>query len=467
MIADLNPYPVMKDSGVEWLGEVPEHWEVRRNGRLFEQRNQTGFSALPILEVSLNTGVRVRDFENTTRKQVMSDRGAYKRAAMGDIAYNMMRMWQGAVGVAPVDGLVSPAYVVAQPFPDTEPRFFSYLFRTAAYMAEVDKYSHGIVKDRNRLYWHEFKQMSSVFPLPEEQKAIADFLDAHARRVNRLIRAKQKLIGLLEEQKQAIIHCAVTRGLDPGVPLKPSGVDWLGDVPECWEVRKLSSLFRRHGSGTTPSGDRYYGGGIPWVMTGDLTDGALLTTKRTVNRRALKEVSALRVYPPGSLLVAMYGATIGKTGVLTMEACTNQACCVLAESEIGSNVEYFQAVVNMARPRLIEQGYGGGQPNINSEVVRSLRVPVPPRQEQDRIAEAIGSGVEDIDTAIDRARREITLLREYRTRLIADVVTGKLDVCEAAARLPGKPEETIDLEQPEDGEASEDLEDAGYAEEEV
>lgn len=121
----LRPYPEYKDSGLPGLGELPEHWEVRRNGRLFAQRNETGFGDLPILEVSLKTGVRVRDMENMKRKQVMSDREKYKRAVQGDIAYNMMRMWQGALGAAPVDGLVSPAYVVARPLAGTDTRYFS------------------------------------------------------------------------------------------------------------------------------------------------------------------------------------------------------------------------------------------------------------------------------------------------------------------------------------------------------
>ncbi|MEW7996662.1 MAG: NADAR domain-containing protein, partial [Candidatus Thiodiazotropha endolucinida] len=155
-----NSYPKYKDSGQPFLGKIPAHWDLFRNGRLFSQRNETGFGELPILEVSLKTGVRVRDMDNLKRKQVMSDREKYKRAAQGDIAYNMMRMWQGAVGVAPVDGLVSPAYVVVRPFPDVDCSYFSYLFRTASYMNEVDAYSRGIVKDRNRLYWQDFKRLS-------------------------------------------------------------------------------------------------------------------------------------------------------------------------------------------------------------------------------------------------------------------------------------------------------------------
>lgn len=234
MIADLKPYPAYKDSGVPWLGKVPSMWNIARNGGLFVQRNETGFAHLPILEVSLKTGVRVRNFDQSGRKQVMSDRDKYKRARKGDLAYNMMRMWQGAIGMAPIDGLVSPAYVVARPLRGIEPRFYLNLFRTDAYMGEIDKFSHGIVKDRNRLYWEDFKQMPSLVPPLEEQAAIVRFLDHADRLIKRYIRAKQKLIKLLEEQKQAIIHRAVTRGLDPNVRLKPSGVEWLGDVPEHW-----------------------------------------------------------------------------------------------------------------------------------------------------------------------------------------------------------------------------------------
>ncbi len=243
MIDSLSPCPECKDSGLPWLGQIPAHWELRRNGRLFRQRNETGFPELPILEVSLNTGVRVRDFENATRKQVMSDREKYKRARQGDVAYNMMRMWQGAVGVAPVDGLISPAYIAAQPLPQTDARYYEYLFRIDDYKNEINKFSRGIVSDRNRLYWEDFKQIPSPFPPPEEQAAIVRFLDHADWRIRRYIRAKRQLIAMLNEQTKAIIHRAVTRGLDPNVRLKPSGVEWLGEVPEHWKLSRVKSEF--------------------------------------------------------------------------------------------------------------------------------------------------------------------------------------------------------------------------------
>ncbi len=209
----LDPNVRFKPSGIEWLGDVPEHWEIARNGRLFSQRNETGFPELPILEVSIKTGVRIRDFESS-RKQVMTDRGKYKRAAKGDIAYNMMRMWQGAVGVAPVDGLVSPAYVVARPLAEVEPRYFAALFRTSAYMDEVDKYSHGIVKDRNRLYWEDFKQMPTICPPLDEQVKIADDIEQRTASINESINRIQNEISLLREYRTRLISDIVTGKLD-------------------------------------------------------------------------------------------------------------------------------------------------------------------------------------------------------------------------------------------------------------
>ena len=208
------PYSAYKDSGVEWLGNVPEHWAMRRNGQIFVQRNETGFPGLPILEVSLRTGIRIRDFENSNRKQVISNRSMYKRAVKGDIAYNMMRMWQGAAGVAPVDGLVSPAYVVAKPLAGTDTRYFGALFRTSAYMAEVDKYSRGIVKDRNRLYWEDFKRMPSPCPPPEEQAVIAGGIAHITGHIDHGVSGIERQIEALREYRTRLIADVVTGKLD-------------------------------------------------------------------------------------------------------------------------------------------------------------------------------------------------------------------------------------------------------------
>jgi len=209
-----QPYPAYKDSGVDWLRRVPEHWEVRRNGWLFSERSETGYGSLPILEVSLHKGVVIRDMEASGRKQQMSERDRYKRAKKGDIAYNTMRMWQGAVGVVPADGLVSPAYVVLKPIDRIESDYYEHLFSTGAYKRVVKNYSRGIVSDRDRLYWDEFKRIKSVVPSIGEQTAIAHFLNHTTQRIAKHRAAVKREIDLLHEYRTRLIADVVTGKLD-------------------------------------------------------------------------------------------------------------------------------------------------------------------------------------------------------------------------------------------------------------
>jgi type I restriction enzyme S subunit len=448
----LRTYPEYKDSGLPWLGPVPAHWDVRRNGRLFAQRNETGYGSLPILEVSLKTGVRVRDMDDLKRKQVMSDREKYKRAAKGDIAYNMMRMWQGAVGVAPEDGLVSPAYVVARPYPEAEPRYFSYLFRTDAYKNEVDGFSRGIVKDRNRLYWEDFKRMPSCFPPPDEQKAIADYLDAISAKVRRFIRNRRRLIEVLNEQKQAIINRAVTRGLDPNAPLKPSGIPWLGDIPEHWDVRRLRNVADLRVSNVdkhTKEGEfpvrlcNYTDVYKNSVITADMPFMAATATR--------DEIEAFRLHV-GDVIITKDSEDWQDIGVpaLVAETADDLVC--------GYHLAILRPRPNVVTGRFLSYALqcrgvvaqlslaanGVTRYGLSHGAIKAISLPTPPADEQEPIAEYIDEATASLNDAIDRAKREIDLIREYRTRLIADVVTGKVDVRGLAPDEPPSADEQID-----------------------
>ncbi|ATY86003.1 hypothetical protein CVV65_14595 [Kyrpidia spormannii] len=446
----LKPYPAYKDSGVEWLGQVPEHWEVLPGRAVFREINDRGHPDEQMLSVTITRGVlRQADLlANSSKKDSSNeDKSNYKLVQPGDLVYNKMRAWQGAVGVSAYRGIVSPAYIV-QRLRSVEnlPRYMHFLLRTPLFASEAERWSYGITSDQWSLRAEEFKCIYFSLPPLPEQTAIVRFLEWAERKIRRVIRARQRRINLLEEYKQALIHQAVTGQIDvrtgqPYPAYKDSGVEWLGKVPAHWELRKLRALFTKAGSGTTPSGEEFYGSDIPWVVTGDLNDSVLTNTTRAVNARALETFSALRLYPKDSLIVAMYGATIGKTAILGIEACTNQACCVLAEPRRGVLVRFIQSAVIAAKGYLVRQGYGGGQPNINSEIVHSLRIPVPPYREQTAIAEYLDAQSAKIDAAISAARREIELLHEYLERLIVDVVTGKVDVREVAARLPEEPPE--------------------------
>ena len=211
----LDPTVKMKDSGVEWLGQVPEHWGVHRIANLYEERSENGLPELPILTVSINTGVSDHEIADKEKDRVfirMEDRTKYKRVYPGDLTYNMMRAWQGAFGAVRVDGLVSPAYVVAKPKKTIplDSRYIEALLRTPVAIEEMHRYSRGIIDFRLRLYWPEFKNIRICLPSIEEQCKIADYIDEITSKVDALIAVKQSKIEKLEQYKKSLIYEYVT-----------------------------------------------------------------------------------------------------------------------------------------------------------------------------------------------------------------------------------------------------------------
>jgi len=429
--AAASAYPSYRASGLPWAPRVPEGWQVLRNGRLFGHRVETGYPDLPILEVSLRTGVRVRDMENLKRKQVMSQKEKYKRAAKGDIAYNMMRMWQGAVGPAPVDGLVSPAYVVVKPFAEANSAYYSYLFRTQAYMREVNKFSRGIVADRNRLYWESFKQMPSLVPPRPEQDQIVAYLRAQDTHIARFIKAKRDLIKLLTEQKLRIIDHAVTRGLDAAVPLKPSGIEWLGGVPEHWEVQRLKNVANVVlGKMLTTEAKGRDGDFKPYLRSTNVQ--WIKPDVRDVKEMwiAKAEMAQLRVRKDD--LLVSEGGEVGRACMWNDE---------LPECYIQNSVHRVAAKPTMLPEFLFHQFFVYGKrgrfnaivnrvsiAHLTREKLVTIPFTVPPVEEQQTICRWITDECQPLDDAITRTEEEIKLIREYRDRLIADAVTGQVDL---------------------------------------
>jgi len=455
---NLAPYPDYKDSDQSFLGRVPSHWNVFRSGRLFSQRVETGYGDLPILEVSLKTGVRVRDMDDLKRKQMMSDRDQYKRAVQGDIAYNMMRMWQGAVGIVPVDGLVSPAYVVARTFSGVNSRYYAYLFRTPAYMGAVDTYSRGIVKDRNRLYWQDFKRMPSVVPPIDEQDQIVRFLDGVGSKVQRFIRNKRRLIELLKEQKQNIINQAVTRGLDPNAKLKPSGVEWIGDVPAHWEVTKLKRGLRFNPSKSETGANKEDKSQVVFLpMERISVNGEVDCTER----RPVSEVwDGFTYFRRGDVVLAKITPCFenGKGAhlkTLETEFGFGTTELIVLRPSRAIKGEFLRFLTSTKQFLQVGEQFmtgAAGQQRIPSDFVKEYPIGLPPVNEQQEILEHIRKKSGEIDQAIVRAEREIELIREYRTRLVSDVVTGQVDV--QGIEVPGVDQQTNYENYPDDLESA-------------
>lgn len=216
----LDPHAPLRDSGIPWLGPIPAHWEVRRIAWLFRERDHRGEPDLPLLEVSINAGVVLREFSEDKIESTAADFNTYKVARRGDVVFNKMRMWQGAVGVAPEDGLVSPDYVVAAPNGKLLPEYAGLLFRTPTFSAECGRWSHGIVWDRLRLYWEEFRDISVPLAPPSEQKALVVHVAQETRKLDELAAATNRTIALLKERRAALIAAAVTGQL----PIPPESI---------------------------------------------------------------------------------------------------------------------------------------------------------------------------------------------------------------------------------------------------
>jgi len=456
MIANLKPYSAMTDFGVAWFGQIPEHWRILPNRAVFAEVKEKNHPEADMLSVTITKGVIRQQalLEGSSKKDSSNqDKSAYKLVRPGDIAYNKMRAWQGAVGVSEYEGIVSPAYVVQRARGGAVPRYLHYLLRTPAFAKEAERWSYGITSDMWSLRPEHFKMIYSCLPPLPEQAAIVRFLDYADRRIRRYIRAKQKLITLLEEQKQAIIHRAVTRGLDPNVRLKSSGVEWLGDVPEHWEIWQIGH-FAIVGNGSTPSRSNlsyWVGGEYPWLNSSSVNASPVTASNQFVTSTALRECHLPRVCA-GSVLVAItgQGKTRGKAAVLAVEATINQHIAFITPRKRNAvaTSEYLQQflVAAYSELRRLSDDSGSTKGALTCADLRHFRVTVPPVAEQREIVGWVRNATAEIEVAARLAAREIDLLREYRTRLIADVATGKLDVREAAARLPDETEDADSLD---------------------
>lgn len=457
MIRNLTAYPAYKDSGVPWLGRVPEHWElkplkrwVRINESNLPETTPADYEFKYIDIGTVGTGFLIRE------PQQMRFGGAPSRARRvlrrGDTIVSTVRTYLKAVYHVARDAnalVCSTGFVVLTAGPGTHPKYVSYLAKSSFFIDCICAESVGtaypaIAESRLR----SFRVPVPPFP---EQTSIVRFLEWTEQRIRRLIRARKKRIKLLEEYKEALIHQVVTGQIDvqtgkPYPAYKPSGVEWLGKLPEHWEVRRLGSVMQIQ-NGATPSSStpEYWDGDIVWVTPDDLGklkgryiyDSSRLITLEGYN------ACGTTLAPAGSIVISTR-APIGHLGILQVAACTNQGCRLLVP-QVKTISEYLYYVLFAARPSLEALGQGSTFLELSRTNLRVFRVPFPPLPEQFSIVEHLDAQTAKINAAIAASRKEIELLREYLTRLISDVVTGKVDVREVAAQLPEEPAEEDEM----------------------
>lgn len=429
-------YLAYKDSGEEWLGEIPVHWKTRRIKHLFKEINERSVNGNEdLLSVSQYTGVR-RKSDNTDDGELLTTASTlegYKKVYKGDLVSNIMLAWNGSLGFSPFDGITSPAYSIYRLLGDNNKRYFHYLLRTELYKAEFKRNSSGVIESRLRLYTDDFFRIISILPPINEQNSIANFLDSKTALIDKAIGIKEKQIELLKERRQILIHQAVTRGINPNVKLKDSGVEWIGEIPEHWEVKRIKHLIYKSFSGGTPSTDKldYWDGGIPWVSSGDVKSNYLNGTSREISYIGLLRSSS-NLAPKGSVIFVTRSGILQHTfaiSILEKEMAINQDIKCLILTKLISP-EYFQKIIQGNNSRILVETrqQAATVESINMNAFYNLFIPLPPIEEQDRISQHIESITLKIATAISLKEQEIEKLKEYKAVLINEAVTGKIKV---------------------------------------
>ena len=433
-------YPAYRPSGVSWLGDVPAHWDVRRAGWLFHKMDRPVRDFDEVITCFRDGTVTLRRNRRTEGFTESLQEIGYQGVRKGDLVIHQMDAFAGAIGVSDSDGKGTPVYSVCRATQQADPFYYAHIVREMGRNQWILALAKGIRERSTDFRFSEFARQPLPLPPLAEQVAIVRYLDHADERIRRYVSAKQKLITLLEEERQAVINQAVTRGLDPNAPLKPSGVDWLGDVPAGWKVAQLGKMgIFAKGSGGTK--DDEVPAGIPCVRYGDLYTTHKYFITKTRSYVSSAKASAYTPIYRGDVLFPTSGETIEEIGKSAVNLIGAQVLC-------GGDLIIFRPTIPMEPgfagyaldcPIIQTQkslmGRGITIMHIYSSQLKYLWLPLPPLAEQAAIVKYLDKTTSGTDAAIARARHQIELVEEYRTRLIADVVTGKLDVREAVAQL--------------------------------
>jgi type I restriction enzyme S subunit len=411
---------------------MPDSWQAIRSKYLFREiddRTDTGLETL----LSMRQSLGLVPHEKVSTKPVTPEElKGYKRVRAGQMVLNRMQASNGMFAVAHEDGLVSPDYAVFASLQPMQPEYFVNLFKTNIYRAKFRQESKGLGTGTSgflRLYSERFGAVHVPRPPEGEQRRIVEFIWAYDRGVRRLIRNKRRLIGLLNEQKQAIINQAVTRGLNPNAPTKSTGIDWMPEVPAHWEVKPLKWFMAAIVGGSTPpsgQGD-CWDGDIVWVTPEDISRNVRLSaSRRTITKKGLSACSTSLV-PPGSVIITSR-APVGNVSIAEVELATNQGCKALVPKANAIDSRFLFELIRILKPELQSVATGTTFTEISTSRLGRVKVGAPDIDEQKSIIDWVRNETRDLERAIERAGQEIFLINEYRERLIVDVVTGKLDV---------------------------------------
>ncbi|MEG9547738.1 MULTISPECIES: restriction endonuclease subunit S [Streptomyces griseus group] len=441
MTAEHKRHAAYKASGSPWIGDIPEHWTASKLRYLTRARKERDRPELPLLSVVRDRGVinRMTSTDISNHNRIPDDLSNYKVARAGDLVVNKMKAWQGSLGISPIDGIVSPAYFVFDTtFSNRD--FANTLFRSAPYISHFGSLSDGVRVGQWDLSLSGLREIPVFMPPADEQLAIVKYLRYIEREVGAAVRAKRRLASLLNEQKLAIVNHLITRGTRGPTASKQSAILGLSDIPEHWDSMRLKRATSHIVDCLHATPKYVASGGYPVIRTADIEPGR--TLHENAYRISPKEYSrwTSRLEPRADdILYSREGGRFGIAAPVPPEVrlCIGQRMVAIRINEAHSS-EYMMWQLNCRH--VFDQAsadmVGSASPRVNVEQIKNYRITAPPLKEQQEIVERINLSCAKIDSVIRRTEREIALLREYHTRLTADVVTGKLDVRAAAAALP-------------------------------
>ena len=413
-----------KDSGIEWIGKIPETWEVTKLNTLYTQRiEKVSDKDYPPLSVTMQ-GI-LPQLENAAKTNNGDDR---KLVCVGDFAINSRSDRRGSCGISPYEGSVSLINTILKPRNEMNPRYYNWLFHSSLFSDEFYKWGHGIVDDLWTTRWQEMRNITVPSPTLAVQQRIADYLDEKCGEIDSLIGLQEQMIEKLKAYKQSVITEAVTKGLNPNAKLVPSGIDWIGEIPEGWKVVRIKNLFVLR-TGTTP---KEFEQGLDtdslvnWFTPSDVAEMncELSSSERHLSKKVVQK-EGIELNPIGSLIFVGIGASAGKIGYATVEGYSNQQITSLIprKEKCCSKYSYYYMIAD--RKRIRDNAFFTTLPIINNGYLSGVKTLLPPVEKQQAIASYLDSKCSDIDKLIAVKQQKIEKLKDYKKSVIYEAVTGK------------------------------------------
>lgn len=428
----------MKDSGIPWIGAIPEHWEVMRLRRVFsEAHEKTTDEGGQLLTLSQYTGISPKTEGKRVGMFEAESTVGYNIVHAGQFVMNIMLAWNGSYGVSDFDGIISPAYVVFNFNFRCCKKYFHYLLRLDGYPPAFKTVSRGIIESRLRLYPIYFYQFLTIVPPLAEQERIAEYLDKKCGEIDELIDVEQQMISDLESYRQAVITEAVTHGLNPDVQNKQSTIQGIKDIPSNWnEVNLLKVIYLRARLGWRGlKAEEYVDEGYPFLSAFNIVNNQLVWENLNfINQLRYDESPEIKL-SLHDILIVKDGAGIGKCArVENMplgESTVNSSLGVITVSEtLYYSYLYYFFLSTPFQDNVLFLKNGMGVPHLTQENLKSVRIPLPPVDEQKTIANFLDSKCSEIDGLIKVKQEKIETLKQYRQSLIFEAVTGKTPIIE-------------------------------------